>query len=269
MRILAIDDEYHALQALKRAISEAVPEAETAYFDSVEPALAYAKKNGVDVAFIDIKLKESDGLTLAKRLKDIYGDTNIIFVTAYSSFAGDAFRMHASGYAMKPISAKRIANELENLRQPLADSDFGLRAQCFGSFEVFFNGKPLLFNRPKSKEVFAYLIDRKGTFVSKKELAVILWENQKEYSRSIQSHLNILTTDMVRVLKSVGVEDVILRKHGYLAVDTAKIRCDYFDFEKGVVSAVNSYHGEYMSNYSWAEFTVGLLNNYFAGSDLE
>jgi hypothetical protein len=36
-----------------------------------------------------------------------------------------------------------------------------------------------------------------------------------------------------------------------------KLQCDAYDFEKGDAVAVNSFKGEYMSNYSWAEFTTG------------
>ena len=36
-----------------------------------------------------------------------------------------------------------------------------------------------------------------------------------------------------------------------------KIRCDAYDYEKGIASAVNSFRGEYMVNYSWAEFKTG------------
>jgi hypothetical protein len=41
-------------------------------------------------------------------------------------------------------------------------------------------------------------------------------------------------------------------------VDPDKIKCDAFDYEKGIVSAINSFRGEYMSNYSWAEFKTGI-----------
>ena len=43
------------------------------------------------------------------------------------------------------------------------------------------------------------------------------------------------------------------------AVDVSKIFCDLYEFIDGNVAAVNAYRGEYMSNYSWAEFTNGHL----------
>ena len=58
-------------------------------------------------------------------------------------------------------------------------------------------------------------------------------------------------------LKSVGIEDVIIKTWNHLAVDVSKIKCDSYDYEKWDAVAVNSFRGEYMSNYSWAEFSTG------------
>lgn len=40
-------------------------------------------------------------------------------------------------------------------------------------------------------------------------------------------------------------------------MDVNKVKCDAYDFEKGDLVAINSFRGEYMANYSWAEFTTG------------
>jgi len=39
------------------------------------------------------------------------------------------------------------------------------------------------------------------------------------------------------------------------------IDCDYYRFLEGDVRAINSFTGQYMSAYSWAEFTTGYLDN--------
>ena len=56
----------------------------------------------------------------------------------------------------------------------------------------------------------------------------------------------------------VGKEDILIKTHNHLSVDPDKIKCDAFDYEKGIVSEINSFRGEYMSNYSWAEFKTGI-----------
>lgn len=259
MNLIAVDDERSALWMLEQAIREAAPRAQLHVFRAAQDALAYAQENRVDAAFLDIAMDEMNGLVLAKRLKEICGDTNIIFATGFSSYMGNAFGMHASGYLLKPIKAEHVAAELTNLRRPVLDPVQKAHVQCFGSFEVFVDGKPILFRRGKAKEALAYLVDRQGANVSKKELAAILWEDQP-YSHSVQSHLYVLLTEMTRALAEAGITNWVTKRRGMYSVDTSLISCDYYEFKKGNASAVNRYRGEYMSSYSWAEFTAGFLS---------
>ena len=53
----------------------------------------------------------------------------------------------------------------------------------------------------------------------------------------------------------------MIKKWNYLAIDPERIDCDYYNFLAGDVRAINSYTGEYMSNYSWAEFTTAYLDD--------
>ncbi len=259
MNIIAVDDEGAALWALERAISEVEGENNLTCFTSAQAALNYAGENKIDVAFLDIEMARMNGLLLAKSLKEINGDMNIIFVTGFSDYAIEAFKMHASGYIMKPINSARIKEELLNLRKLTAVSEEGLQIHCFGNFEVFANNTPVFFSRPKAKEALAYLVDRKGAAVSKKELAAVLWEDTP-YTKSIQSHLHILISDISASLLAAGAKDILIRKRGVYAVDTKAYTCDFYEFEKGDVKAVNCYHGEYMTNYGWGELRIGELD---------
>ena len=56
------------------------------------------------------------------------------------------------------------------------------------------------------------------------------------------------------------MEDILIKKWNYLALDTKKVDCDYYRFLKGDIDAINTFHGEYMSNYSWAELTTAFLH---------
>ncbi|MDL2271958.1 response regulator [Desulfovibrio sp. OttesenSCG-928-I05] len=259
MRILAVDDERLALLALERAIREAEPGCALTCFVSPAEALAHAAKEAVDVAFLDIEMDSMNGLGLAKRLKDIRGESNIVFVTGHSQYAVDAFSLRASGYLRKPVTAEDIHAELNNLRHPLPDAEKGVRIQCFGNFEIFVDGKPVHFHRSKAKELLAYLVSRSGAGVSKKELAGILWEDG-EYNRITQSYLQTLIVEMLRALREAGAECIIIRKWNSLSVDTSLVDCDYYNFEKGEPKAVNAYRGEFMANYPWAEFVENWLD---------
>jgi transketolase len=92
------------------------------------------------------------------------------------------------------------------------------------------------------------------------ELAAVLWEDE-EYDRTKQKNLQVYIASLVKTLHSVEVKDLILRNRQGILVNTKIVDCDYYRFLEGDTRAINSFTGQYMSAYSWAEFTVGYLEN--------
>ncbi len=260
MRIIAVDDESRALNLLKNAVLEAVPTVELRSFQYAGDALTAVEEGfAPDVAFLDIEMPEMTGVELALRLKALSPAVNIIFVTAYSEYAVDALHLHVSGYLIKPASAEQIRAELVDLRHPIqTDDSKRLVVRTFQNFDVFCDGKLLSFTRSRSKELFAYLVDRAGTSATYAEIASILWEDG-DYDRSRQKQLQVFIHELLKTLRQVGAEDVIVKNRLGIAVDPDKLDCDAYRFARGEPAAVNAYRGEYMSPYSWAEFTNGRL----------
>ncbi len=261
MNILAVDDEYFALKLIEQAIKDAVSGAVLYLCDEPESAIETAKKNKIDVAFLDIHMSGMTGIELAKVLKDINPKVNIIFATGFSEHMKDAIDLRSSGYLLKPVTAAQVKTEMENLRHPVEwDAGKRVRVQTFGNFEVFIDGSPVKFERKQSKEIFAYLIDKRGTSVTYAELASVIWEDG-DYDRVRQKNLQVYVASLVKTLQGLGENDLILKGRQGILVNTAKIDCDYYRFLEGDVRAINSFTGQYMSAYSWAEFTVGYLES--------
>lgn len=253
-----IDDEKFALSELNEILSEHYPDAEVSLFTESAPAIEYLKNNACDVAFIDINMPDKTGLELAVELKEICGSINIIFVTGYSQYAVDAFSLNASGYILKPAQTENVLNALENLRNPIPEKSSRLFVQCFGNFEVFYNGVPLVFKRSKAKELLAYLVNLRGASCNSSELCAVLWEDAVD-SHSLKSNLRNIVLELNRILDKCNAKDVFIHKKNFYAIDKTKLDCDYFKFLDYDSGAVNSYKGEYMNQYSWAEITHGFL----------
>ena len=81
MRILAVDDEQLMLERLERCIREAAPEAELISFQKATECLSYVRKQQADVAFLDIRMRLMDGMELARQIKVLQPNMNIIFTT--------------------------------------------------------------------------------------------------------------------------------------------------------------------------------------------
>lgn len=255
MRILCIDDEPLMRQMVEMSVKEAKPDADVKVFEKQEALLDDAKKNGCDVALLDIHMRGINGVELAKLLKEINPKMNIVFVTGFSEYKGDAMDMKASGYIMKPVTKEKVAEELDNLRFPIIPKKEALlRVQCFGNFDVFTpDGKPVHFARSKSKEIFAYLVHRHGSSCSIKEIAAALFEDAP-YDKSQQSYLQTLIAAMMKGLKDVGASKAVNKDHNAIAVNPDMLDCDYYRFQELDSGAVNAYQNEYMSQYYWAEF---------------
>lgn len=263
MRIIAADDERLPLQMLTDTIKSVLPQAELFSFSKVSEVLACAKEKPCDIAFLDIRMRSVTGLELAQRLKNICPRVNIIFVTAYREYACEAMALHASGYIEKPVTAEKIRRELSNLRYPVAQPkpQALLEVTCFGNFDVRSvkqKNIPLHFTRAKSKECFAYLISRQGHPCTVRELAGILFEDMP-YDRKQANYVQQIITAMMKSLREVDAECVVHKSYNALSVNPDLIDCDYYRFCSGETAAINSYRGEFMLQYPWAEFMIGNL----------
>lgn len=254
MKVIAVDDEAGALRVLTQTISEAIPDAEITGFQLGEEAVSYLLRNpDTRVAFLDIQMRDTDGLTLGRRLKKILPQIDIVFCTGFSEYGVEACNMQAKGYLLKPITAQKITKLIERFQAPEDVTKNGVYAQTFGNFSLFADGRLVSFSRAKSQEMVAYLIDRRGSGVTRKELAAVILEDDT-YSRATQSYLTQIIADACKALRQVGYEDLIVKSYNSYAINNAMLHCDLYDYDKGDLSR---FHGEYMTQYSWSELTLG------------
>ncbi len=171
----------------------------------------------------------------------------------------DALNIHASGYILKPISRSKLENELRNLRHIVQNNDEikKLEVSAFGDFQVHFDNKPLNFKYSKTKELLAYLIDRKGAMCSKKDICAVLFGDEYE---SKGSYYYNLVADLKSIFADLGIEDVIDSNRGKVGIRQDLVECDYYHWLDDPKKYGNLYMGEYMNQYSWAEYTNAWLS---------
>ena len=126
MRIIAVDDEFLALEDFEDTCREVGITDEIIKFNNPLDALSYAATNKVDIAFLDIEMPVIKGIELARRIKAINRNVRIIFATSYGNYALEAFGVDAVDYVMKPYEPEAIKKAYENIAK--ADLYFG-RAQ--------------------------------------------------------------------------------------------------------------------------------------------
>ena len=254
MIAIAVDDEALMLGALVKAVSASPDIREVNKFSNCEEALDFVKKNPVDVAFLDINMRGMGGLALAENILATRPNCKIVFCTGYEEYAIPAFKLHASGYLMKPISAEDVQIEINNIKG-VKQKEKLLNVHCFGNFEVYAKGEKLMFKRLKTKELFAFLVDRKGAGMTAKQICAVLFPDDEDDAKNA-AYLRQLVMDLKNTLKSVGAENVLRHETPCYRIDTNLIQCDYLTY---LETGKPEFHGEYMMQYSWAEDTCAAL----------
>ncbi len=264
MLIFVLDDEQLLMEAALEAIREAVPEAEVVGFTDPRAILGKVSAGSrPDLCFTDIEMPGMDGVTFASLLQENSPQTKIVFVTAYPQYASDAYRMHASGYVLKPLDADRVREEIAHAlgtASPQVQAPARLHARCFGYFEIFCDGEPVVFERRKTKELLAYLIDCAGAVCAAEDVIRALWGGLFDVP-SAKNRLRVLVNDLSSTFAKLGVSDVLIRRSGQMGVRRELLDCDYYRLLAGDGDAQDAYRGEYMTQYDWAGPTAAKLSS--------
>ena len=253
MTILLVSEDARTLKDAAALLHELRPEAEALCFSDSLAALAAARERPVDVALLAAGMPELDGLDLGQYLKDMYPGVNLIFLDPDDAQALDALSLHASGCLLLPVSRFALSAELEDLRYPVSGGP-GKRvfAQCFGNFELFVDGEPVVFKYTRTKEVVALLVNNRGAQTTNGEIIAALWEDQGDPEKKA-SYLRNLRQDLQNTFTRLKLTDLIHKQRGSMAIAADRIDCDLYDWLAKKDKSRYRYMGDYMNQYSWAE----------------
>ena len=265
MTILCVDDEELILGLTVSLCQELPYHPEGEGFTRAKDALDWLAVHTADIALLDINMPDMDGLSLAMKIKEICPHTAVIFLTGFAQYAVDAFKLHTSGYILKPVSRERLLTEIDYALSDKHTSDTNSHVviRTFGDFDLLIDGQPVSFQRTKAKELLAYLVDRQGATVTRATAFAVLWPDGL-YDRKMQKQLDVIIRSLRDTLLANGISEIVEMKRGTLRICPEKVSCDLYRFFEGDIEMINAYHGEYMSAYTWASLTeayVERINN--------
>lgn len=254
MTILIVGSGPQAVEALAARVRALSPGSEVLCYESSLEALAVARKRDIDVAFLETELPELNGLDLGQYLQELYPHVNLIFLSEGPDDAFDALSLHASGYIMKPVSDFILKHELQDLRHPASGkAQKRVFAQTFGNFELFVDGEPVTFKYTRTKEIVALLVNNRGAQTTNGEIIAALWEDDGDPEKKA-SYLSNLRQDLQNTVTRLKLNGVIVKQRGSLGIAADKIECDLYDWLAKKKASRYQYMGDYMSQYSWAEY---------------
>lgn len=117
MNAIIVDDEAMARSALRGVLQENFKDIEIkAECKNVPEAVQQIQLHKPDVVFLDIEMPEYNGFDLLKFFRPEHIDFQIIFVTAYSDYALQAFAISAVDYILKPVRKEQLTRAIAKIQ---------------------------------------------------------------------------------------------------------------------------------------------------------
>lgn len=279
LKCLLVDDEVHALKFLERLL---VP------YDSLdivgactnaEEALAALGREKVDVVFLDIEMRGMSGLEIAAQIERISPQTEIVFVTAYSQFALEAFELRAIDYLLKPLQRTRVEMMVQTLlkrmnrrleKVPHKNGAAEVRIQMFYQLKLLTadgNALPIRWRTQKAMEMFALLLHNRGQAVYRWQLIDWLWPEigSEKASKLLHTSVYYLRQLIKEHLSQVRIH---YENEGY-RLEIGELQIDAVEWERRLavleplsaksidahMEMHNQYAGDYLEahGFGWAE----------------
>lgn len=251
MRAILVDDEPLMLKSFLR-YSAGIPEINViAQFENPESALAFARENQFELALLDIKMPQMNGIDLAVKLREIYPKLLVVFISAYDEYVRDSNAIGGDDYIVKPYkreTIKLMAERMELLSKRLQKDIF---LQMFGRFTILKDGVPLKL-QGKTKEILALIASQRGKEISNESIYTTIWEGREYSNEQMKTYYNALAR-LKHFLADNGMEELLLStQHGQL-LNTELCDCDYYEWLDKNFDRHHRFEGEFLSEYSWAE----------------
>lgn len=259
MRAIIVDDEPLMLKRFARLSADVADLNIIGQFESAQRAVAFAKEQPFEAAFLDVAMPITNGIELAKELREIHPDVLIVFVSAYDEYLWDFNQIGGDYYIIKPYNQETLKMTMEKLRFLLQRQQKELFIQTFGRFLVLKNGKPLPLSG-KAKEILALIVTRRGKEISNEEIYSTVWEDRPYGNVEMTVYYNALRR-LKKVLKAEQLENLLISTQRGQLVNTALFDCDYYAWQDKNMGKRDRFEGEFMSEYSWGEYILaGILN---------
>ena len=202
IRCIAIDDEPLALKQIASYIKKTPFLELVGRYESALQALEVLENTTIDLMFVDINMPDLSGMDFVKTLKN---PPMIVFVTAYSEFALEGFKVNAIDYLLKPIGYRDFLKSANKARN------------CFETH------LPQLANQVEEKE---YLFVKSGYKVVRISLDEIIYiEGMREYVRIHRINgMPIISLISLRILEGQLPSNKFMRVHRSFIVSLKKIK---------------------------------------------
>ena len=261
MRVAYVDNTMKDGEHFKKMTEEISQIKSCEIFDRCDVLFDYLNNNKVNIIFVHIEINYNNIEKLFKKIKDFDNDIEIVFITEHKDCSVRAFEMDVLSYIVKPFNIDCIKKIIaKTMKLHLGEKAVPF-IRTFGNFDLFINGKAVMFSNKKSKEMLALLVDKCGGNLNMEQIIDVLWED-RPFDENTKALYRIALKNLRDTLIKEKCADILIETRGQRAIDVKKVDCDYYNLINGKNTDV-IFAGEYMTNYSWGEYTLARLYDKF------
>ncbi len=276
-RALLVDDEPLALKLLNNRLKN-IPTIQVVSETTKGSEVLYLiEKYHPHIVFLDINLGKYSGLEIAEQIYILYPDIQVIFVTAYSEYAIQAFELNAVDYLLKPVTASRLAKTISRLEPknneilpltnpaitPSAKNSFGVSLKAFGHAQFLDSSlQPIKVRTKKVEELLYFLWHTKDEPPTRDAILFALWGDLPEEKAVALMHSTFY--QLRKTLFQLKFENPILLQNKVYHLNL-EVQTDFDEWqmivdnnltdETSILRALDLYRGDYFAvqAYEWAQ----------------
>ena len=118
LKIAIVEDERECQEALIEHLRKYEKEKNEAFIvrifnDGIDILDDYSAD--YDLIFLDIHMKYQDGMTTAKRIREVDADAQIVFITALAQYAIEGYKVNALDFILKPVVYEQLAMTMDKV----------------------------------------------------------------------------------------------------------------------------------------------------------
>ena len=258
MNTIIVDDDLLALSQLESECSKIERIRLVGKFSDAHSACEYVGKNHVDFALVDVEMPAMNGLELGMHLKRMNPGMILVYVTGHSRYVIETLKAQADYCITKPYTHRDI-EETIGRAQLLGKRLYSLpKIRTFGKFDLYLDDTVVKFPGGKTKELFAFCVDKLGEPVTMKQLCDKLWPD-KVFDENTKKSIRKTISVLMDTLDAYGIGFIFVYNKGECYIDIEQVNCDLFnlvfDEYRNKQSLQRLFNEGYMIEYPWAQST--------------
>lgn len=200
LHIAVCDDEQIIMEQLKKLLETCRPDCMVTMYPCGEGVLdAYDQ---YDLIFLDIEMPQTSGMELAAKLKELQYDGEVIFLTSYTDYMQDAFKVRAFRYLQKPVREDQLEEALCAAEEELQQQYLVLTGEKVIRIRI----RDILYLEAVHNET--YIVTKTGELVVRTPMREIY--ETLDRAEFIQAHKSYVVA--LHAIRYVGNQEVVLQE---------------------------------------------------------